>query len=155
MVSWCFIRFSSSSVFFCCSICFGSGLFRLFLWRWVLSCLDILLLEMSILQMGHSTFSFCFSSFFLCIVHSVPALFVAILLYGFLYTVVYIHSVFDITPFHCQSFPEFVSFYILNISYLDFHSLKFYGAISLNGFLGLKDYFIIYFIKILWINHQV
>ena len=42
---------------------FGSGLFRLFLWRWVLSCLDILLLEMSILQMGHSTFSFCFSSF--------------------------------------------------------------------------------------------
>ena len=83
--------------------------------------------------------------FFLCIVHSVPALFVAILLYGFLYTVVYIHSIFDITPFHCQSVPEFVSFYILNISYLDFQSLKFYGAISLNGFLGLKDYFIIYF----------
>ena len=38
MVSWCFIRFVSSSVFFCCSMCFGSGLFRLFLCCWVLSC---------------------------------------------------------------------------------------------------------------------
>ena len=34
-----------------------------FLCRWVLSCLNILFLEISILQMGHSTFSFCFSSF--------------------------------------------------------------------------------------------
>ena len=37
--------------------------FSFFLCRWVLSCLNILFLEISILQMGHSTFSLCFSSF--------------------------------------------------------------------------------------------
>ena len=46
-------------------------------------------------------------------------------------------------PFHCQSCPAAVYFYILNISYLYVHSLKCSGTRSLNGFLGLKDYFII------------
>ena len=79
----------------------------------------------------------------LCIVYNVPAVFVLILLGDFLYIVVYIQNIFDIVPFHCQSCPAAVYFYILNISYLYVHSLKCSGTISLNGFLGLKDYFII------------
>ena len=79
----------------------------------------------------------------LCIVYNVPAVFVLILLGDFLYIVVYIQNIFDIVPFHCQSCPAAVYFYILNISYLYVRSLKCSGTISLNGFLGLKDYFII------------
>ena len=79
----------------------------------------------------------------LCIVYNVPAVFVLILLGDFLYIVVYIQNIFGIVPFHCQSCPAAVYFYILNISYLYVRSLKCSGTISLNGFLGLKDYFII------------
>ena len=79
----------------------------------------------------------------LYIVYNVPAVFVLILLGDFLYIVVYIQNIFDIVPFHCPSCPAAVYFYILNISYLYVHSLKCSGTISLNGFLGLKDYFII------------
>ena len=79
----------------------------------------------------------------LCIVYNVPAVFVLILLGDVLYIVVYIQNIFDIVPFHCQSCPAAVYFYIMNISYLYVHSLKCSGTICLNGFLGLKDYFII------------
>ena len=77
--------------------------------------------------------------FVLCIVHNVPLPFVSILLYGFLYIVVCIQNIFDIVPFPHQSFPVVWLFYILSISYLYLHSLKYCGAISLNRFLGLKN----------------
>ena len=38
--------------------------------------------------------------FVVCIVHSVPALFVLILLGDFLYNAVSTHNIFDIMPFH-------------------------------------------------------
>ena len=65
----------------------------------------------------------------LCIVYNVPAVFVLILLGDFLYIVVYIQNIFDIVPFHCQSCPAAVYFYILNISYLYVRSLKCSGTI--------------------------
>ena len=86
---------------------------------------------------------------FPCIVHNVPLPFVSIRLYGFLYIVVYIQNIFDIVPFPHQSCLEVVFYYILNISYKYLHSLGYYRTISLNRCLGLKDYFIIYFVKIL------
>ena len=88
MFFWWFILFFSLSLKTGCSIRLVLVLFRLFLCRWVLSCFDILFLEMSILQIGHSTFSFC-------IVHNVPSPFVSILLYGILYIVVCIRNIFD------------------------------------------------------------
>ena len=100
MISWCFIRFISSSVFFCCSICFGLGLFKCFLCRWVLSCLNILLLKSQFYKWDIQPFLSVSQVFVVCIVHSVPALFVLILLGDFLYNAVYTHNIFYIMPFH-------------------------------------------------------
>ena len=151
MASWCFILVFPLSLKTGCSICLLLVLFKLFLSRFVLSCLDIFCLEISILQSGYSFVHFVSHVLFPCIVHNAPLPFVPIRLYGFLNIVVYIQSIFDIVPFPHQSCLEVVFYYILNMSYKYLHSLG--RTICLNRFLGLKDYFIVYFLKILWINH--
>ena len=103
MISWCFIRFISSSVFFCCSICFGLGLFKCFLCRWVLSCLNILFLKSQFYKWDIQPFLSVSQVFVVCIVHSVPALFVLIFLGDFLYNAVYtqhfLHNAFPLAKF--------------------------------------------------------
>ena len=143
MVSWCFIRFISSSVSFCCSICLGQVCSGCFYDVGFFRVLTFCFLKCQSYKWDIQPFLSVSQVFVLCIVYNVPAVFVLILLGDFLYIVVYIQNIFDIVPFHCQSCPAAVYFYILNISYLYVRSLKCSGTISLNGFLGLKDYFII------------
>ena len=56
-------------------------------------------------------------------------------LYFFVYQSDFWHSAFPLSKL-----SSVVYFYILNISYLYVRSLKCYGTISLNGFLGLKEF---------------
>ena len=79
---------------------FGLGLFKCFLCRWVLSCLNILFLKSQFYKWDIQPFLSVSQVFVVCIVHSVPALFVLILLGDFLYNAVYTHNIFDIMPFH-------------------------------------------------------
>ena len=103
MISWCFIRFSSSSVFFCCSICFGLGLFKCFSFFYVVGFFRVLtfcFLKSQFYKWDIQPFLSVSQVFVVCIVHSVPALFVLILLGDFLYNAVSTHNIFDIMPFH-------------------------------------------------------
>ena len=97
-----FYSFFFSSVLFFCSSCFGLGLCRCFFFFVVgfFCVLTFCSLKCQSYRWGIQPFLSVSQVFVLCIVHSVPALFVAILLYGFLYNAVYTHNSFYIMPFH-------------------------------------------------------